>query len=270
MRRFTLPLVILASVALAAFLTWVALTSATFGNRPPRAEFPGGRESAAISALPPFAHVKVSGMAEVTLVQGATESVALPAASRKHGLVTAEVRDDTLYVRAEDSSRWWDWIIGGGRDRTLQVTVTFRNLESITAAGTVKLTAGDVKVPDLKISGAGGTAVKIDNLQVRTLRLAGAGALKAEIAGRAVDQAISISGAGDYRGARLVSQSATVSVAGAGRVVINAERTLKATISGAGSIEYLGDPEVTEQVSGAGRVRRRDASGAGSGIAFVR
>ena len=71
---------------------------------------------------------------------------------------------------------------------------------------------------------------------------------------------MTISGAGEYRGARLVSQNATVTVAGAGQVVIHAVKTLNATISGAGSVDYIGDPKVTERVSGAGRVRRRDAA----------
>ena len=67
---------------------------------------------------------------------------------------------------------------------------------------------------------------------------------------------MAISGAGDYKGARLVSQDATVNVAGAGKVLVNAQKTLKATISGAGSVEYLGDPEVTRSVSGVGSVHR--------------
>ncbi len=93
--------------------------------------------------------------------------------------------------------------------------------------------------------------------------MAGAGALKAEIAGKVERQAVTISGAGEYRSPRLVSQDATVNVAGAGKVLINAQKTLKATISGAGSVEYLGDPEVTRSVSGAGTVRRRESSRAG-------
>jgi hypothetical protein len=259
MRRFTLPLVILGSVAVAALLAWLALSMA-FGDRRPRGDKPASRaETTVTRTLPPFRRLDVSGTAEITLVQGTTEGVAIATPARRQDHIEAEVRGDTLYIESGDRSRWWDLILGGGSARTTQVVLTFKNLESIAAAGTVKLTAAEIKVPELRIAGAGGTSVRIDNLQSSQLRLSGAGALKAELAGRVTDQHVSIAGAGEYRGAKLVSQNATVSVAGAGQVVINAEKTLNATISGAGSVDYIGDPKVTERVSGAGRVRRRDA-----------
>jgi len=256
MRRVSLPVVILASVAIAALLTWIALSTASFGQRAPRSEAAAIRAQPVIRALPPFAALDVSGTAEVMLVQGAAESVSIAADGRRHGRIDAEVRDGTLFVRSTDNSRWWDMIFGGG-GRSPQVVVTFRDLTTIDAAGTVKLSAGTFKADTLAIAGAGGTAIRIDDLTARSLRLAGAGALKAEIAGRVTDQTVTISGAGDYRGGRLASENATVSVAGAGQVVVQAEKTLKANISGAGSVEYVGDPQVTERVSGAGRVRRR-------------
>lgn len=263
MRRFTLPVVILASVALAALLAWLALSTASFGDRRPRADKSANRaESVVTQTLPPFKRLDVSGTAEITLVQGTAESVAIAQPARRKDHIDAEVRGDTLYIEAEDGSRWWDLVFGGG-GRTAQIVLTFKDLESIAAAGTVKLTATEIKVPELRIAGAGGTSVRIDNLQSGQLRLSGAGALKAELAGRVTDQHVSIAGAGEYRGAKLVSQNATVSVAGAGQVVINAEKTLNATISGAGSVDYIGDPRVTERVSGAGRVRRRDAADVG-------
>jgi len=264
MKRFTLPLVILASVAVAALLAWLALSTASFGDRRPRAEKPANRaESVVTRNLAPFKRLDVSGTAEITLVQGTTESVAIATPARRQDYIDAEVRGDTLYIESADSSRWWNLIFGGGNPRSAQIVVTFTNLDSIAAAGTVKLTAAEIKVPELRITGAGGTSVRIDNLQSGQLRLSGAGALKAELAGRVTEQTVSIAGAGEYRGGKLVSQNATISVAGAGQVVVNAEKTLNATISGAGSVDYIGDPKVTERVSGAGRVRRRDAADVG-------
>jgi hypothetical protein len=259
MRRFTLPLVVLASVAVAALLTWIALSSASFGQRAPRTEAAAARVEPVTRALPAFAQLDVSGTAEVMLVQGTAESVSIATDGRKHGRIDAEVRDGTLFVQSTDNSRWWEMVFGGGGSRAPHVVVTFRDLTAIDAAGTVKLSAGTLKADTLAISGAGGTAIRIDDLTAQSLRLAGAGALKAEIAGRVTDQSVAISGAGEYNGGRLASQNATVTVAGAGQVVVNAEKTLKANISGAGSVEYIGDPQVTERISGAGRVRKRAA-----------
>ncbi len=102
--------------------------------------------------------------------------------------------------------------------------------------------------------------MRITDLDCRDLAIAASGAVKAEIAGRAIDQRIAISGAGDYRAAGLASDNARVSVSGAGKVIVNAAKTLKVSISGAGSVDYLGDPKVTQDISGMGRVKRRESA----------
>jgi hypothetical protein len=263
MRRYTLLYVILACVAVAALLTWMAFSYARFHARPSRVEIVAAAGKDAVTqALPPFTRIEVSGAAEVVLVQGAADAVALPANLPRKAHLDATVSDGTLHLRAGDGTRWWDSLLGGG-PRTAPVVVTFRDLEAITASGTVRLSAGTIKVNALRITGAGGTQVAIDDLTTGSLRVAGSGALKAELAGRADTQNVTISGAGEYRGGKLVSQDATVTVSGAGQVVVNAQKTLNVTLSGAGIVEYLGDPAVTKRVSGAGSVRRREARGGG-------
>lgn len=267
MRRFSLLLLILACAAVAASLAWLVLSRMTFGQRADAPVF----TLAPPQMVEPFHRIDVSGSATVQLVQGERESVALAVATRDSARLEAQVRGDTLYIEASDQQRWWRNLFGGRRDPP-QVVVTFRDLESIAAAGTIRLMAGDVRVPALRIASAGGASLKFDNLQARELRMSGAGAIRADMTGRVEEQTLSISGAGEYRGANLRSEHATVTVAGAGRVVVRAERTLKATISGAGSVEYLGHPQVTERVSGAGRVRKLEAARAvnGTPIAAMR
>ncbi len=256
MRRFALPLIILGCVALAAALTWVALTNSF--ARGARTEPAGSAAPAVTQSLPPFERIDVSGMADVELVQGSGHAVRMPAASTRDRTVTAEVRDGTLFIESRDVDHWWDFFVASG-SRAPEIVVTFEKIQSIDASGTVRLSAARLTADALRIEGAGGTSVKVDDLAAQELTLIGAGALRAEVSGKVVAQDIDISGAGNYRGARLASQRAKVSVAGAGKVVINAEKSLDATISGAGSVEYIGDPKVTEDVSGVGRVKRRDA-----------
>jgi hypothetical protein len=259
MRRLTLPLVILGCIALAAILAWLVVSSAGFGGRAARSEA-APSETGAPRVVPSFTRIEIAGNAEVTLVQGNDESVALPAIPKKGGgYVSAEVRNGTLYIEAVDRSHWWDIAIGGS-SRPLPIVVSFKTLKAITAAGTVRLNAASLKADDLKVTGAGGTAIRIDDLSARQLHLTGAGALRADVAGRVDQQEVTISGAGDFRGGKLVSRDATVNVAGAGKVLVNVEQTLDATISGAGSVEYVGDPKVTQRVSGVGRVKRRESA----------
>lgn len=268
MRRFTLPLLILGCIALAALLTWVAV-SGSFGRRQAPSPAAAPAERTISQPLPPFRKIDVAGSADITLVQGDAESVALPAEPRAKGLLRATVRDDTLYVESRDHAHWWDLVLDGGREQRPPIVIALRNVEGIVAAGTVKVTAATLKADGLRISGAGGTSLRIDDLTVRDLKVVGAGALRADLAGRANDATVTISGAGEFRGAKFVTQNATVTVAGAGKVIVNAEKTLKATISGAGSVEYYGNPEVTERISGAGSVKRRDAASDATKVALA-
>src|SRR5690349_1518700 len=108
MRRFTLPLVILGCIALAALLTWVAVSTTNFGKQRARENI--AREAGVTQAVPGFTRLEVAGSAEVTLVQGDQESVVLPPAPRKGSYVSAEVRNGTLYIESADRSHWWDMV----------------------------------------------------------------------------------------------------------------------------------------------------------------
>ncbi len=212
--------------------------------------------------LEPFRHIEIAGHAEVVLVQAGTHSVLVETPGRKPAQVEFTVAGDTLEINAVSRWRWWDMLLGRGDNQGANLVVNFKDLESIVAAGAVRVLADGLRVPELTIEGAGGTAIHIDQLQASRLDISGSGALKAEVSGEVGRQRIIISGAGEYRGARLVSDDTSVTVSGAARVVVNVRRTLDATISGAGSVEYIGDPEVTERIGGAGSVRKRGNSAA--------
>jgi hypothetical protein len=250
MKRVIPVLLILVAAAVAISLAW----SYVIGSFPGR----GADALAEQRALPPFSRVAVEGFAEVTLVQGGAESVTVEAAPRQLRRVRTEVSNGTLTIANVQSRRWWSDFFGGGA-RPARVTVTFRELDAIRAAGAVKLRADRLRAGRLTVSASGATSLRIADLDAKELSVDGSGAMKVELAGRAVAQTIAISGAGDYRAADLASDDARVTVSGAGRVVVRVEKTLGIGLSGAGSVEYLGNPRVTQQISGAGRVKRRDA-----------
>ena len=258
MKPVILVLLVLVAIAAAIGAAWLYLSRS----------FPSGRAEviAEQRALPPFSRISVEGFADVTLVQGATESVVIEAPARQMASVRTYVSDGTLTITSDQSRRWWSAILGGGA-RPVRVTVAYRGIEAISAAGAVKFRAERLKTDRLKVSASGATSLKISDLETKELSVSGSGAMKVEVIGRATTQTISISGAGDYRGAELVSEDARVRVSGAGRVVVQAEKTLRVGISGAGSVEYIGNPKVTEQISGAGRVKRRNAAQAAPAIA---
>ena len=251
MNRLGLPILLVVALAAVVAAAWFALDRG-LPRRP-------GALTTEERTLPAFTRIRVDGTADVLLVQGAGPAVSVEAPGRALPDVRTEVRDGTLMIESAERRRWWSFIFGGG-SRPPRIVVTFRNLEAISAAGTVNIRSEDLKLDRLAISAAGAASIKLAGFDAKALVIDGSGAIKADIAGRVAEQSISMSGAGDYRAAGLASERARIAVSGAGRVVVNATKSLDVEISGAGTVDYLGNPEVTKKVSGAGRVRRREAA----------
>lgn len=250
MRRFALPLALLAAVIVALAAAWMVVGGA--GGRG------GERVSTDVPAVGPFSRVSLTGYAELVLVQGEREAVTVEASPRLASRIRVRSSEGRLSIDAVDGRPWWS-VLGGGGVRPPTVTVHFRTLDALDVSGAVKVNAASIDTPKLSVTAAGAASLSIDALRAQSLDFDGAGAVKAELAGTLADQSVSIAGAGDYRASKLASQSARIDVSGAGRAVVNVEKRLEADISGAGSIEYFGDPVVRERISGAGRIQRRSA-----------
>ena len=246
MPRAFLPLAVLGAVVLALLLAWLLLR--------------GGGDAERVVTQPievgAFREVRVTGHAEVVLVQGDAGSVVVEAVQRSHSRVTVRAEDGVLSIFASENAPWWSSLLGRSDRRPPRVTVRFREIDTLVLAGAVRVSADRWKAGDLSIKASGATSVAIEALDASTFRFAGSGAVKGELSGRATAQEVLISGAGSYRAAEFVTDRADVKVSGAGKVVVHANRTLDAAISGAGAIDYRGNPEVRERISGAGRIRR--------------
>ena len=255
MPRSVLPLLIVAVVLVALGLTWWTLSRGV-----------GGDTAIADQDLAPFRRIHVSGAAEVMLVQGPQEHLAVETPTR--GLrIVANVQGETLDISVRDTRRWWSGLTGrNGGSRTTRITITARTLDALSLNGAVKLMATRLATPALQISASGGSAVHLEGLKTGALRVNGSGALKAHLAGEATEQHVSISGAGEYQAEELASERATINVSGVGHVVVRVARELTASISGASNVEYVGDPVVKERVSGMGRVKRLDGAPSARGV----
>lgn len=245
------PLVLFAPVALIAAIGAFAIALPASGASP--------HETVTAEAPPvgPFHRVEISGHANVVLVQGSKEAVTVAASPRAGARVRVRSANGRLTIDTHDTEGSWSWFGSGGRAPI--VTIYFKQLERVDLSGAVKVRAESLRGDRLRIDASGATTIEIERLQVSALQFEGSGAIKAELAGTATEQEISISGAAAYRAGKLASQSASVEVSGAGKAIVNAQRKLDASITGAGVIEYLGDPAVTQRVSGAGKITRRSA-----------
>ena len=156
---------------------------------------------------------------------GEREAVEVHGSPKRRGTVRIRNEDGQLAITADEDTPWWSFLTVGASARPLAITVHFRSLDTVSVAGAVKVTAASLKAPALTVRATGAASVHVDALEATDFRFHGSGAVKGEIAGRATQQEVSISGAGDYRAARLVSERADVRVSGAGRVVVTPRKT---------------------------------------------
>src|SRR6185295_6063167 len=95
---------VLAAIAIAVSLAWFYLVWSLRG---------GGDVVSEERALPSFNRIVIEGFADVTLVQGATESVQIEAA-QKLPRVHAQVSGGTLTIAHGGTRSWLSSFFGGG------------------------------------------------------------------------------------------------------------------------------------------------------------
>lgn len=175
-----------------------------------------------------FSAVALSGIGEVTLKQGATESVTVIADDNIAPYLTTEVYDGVLTLGLSD-----DVIFTG--PVTLRYEVTAKTLTGVENSGLGSITGDGIDTPALAVDLSGGGEI--------TLK------------GTAAAQRVTVSGLGKIDLAELNGRNAIVSVSGAGEARVNAADTLKAEISGLGSVLYTGQPRIEKNISGGGEIR---------------
>lgn len=224
------------------------------GYAPPAAGEDSQQETRALSG---FRRIDINGQVNVTLVQGATESVTIDAPPASLARIHTEVHGETLVVDVSESRSVWQWFSGRSAGRTPNVTIRLRELDRLEAAGAVTVDAASLRSNSLVLDLAGACTLKFADLQATSLRLDGSGAIKIDIGGKVARQKVDLSGASSYQAEGLLSSDAVVDVSGAGKAVVNASNSLAVEISGAGKVEYLGDPQLKQSISGFGKVTRR-------------
>jgi hypothetical protein len=197
-----------------------------------------------------FDQVVFAVAGEVSIEQGASETLTLeaePAVLRK---ITTEISDRRLLIG-----------LAPGRIETQQPirmklgVRTLRAFESRTA-GAIRI--GPLRSDALALVLAGGGSIRLDRLDnARSLdvRITGAGDV-AVGGGKVTAQQLAITGMGSYTAPRLASERAEVAIDGNGEVRLAASSTLAVRIGGVGHVRYHGDPAVTRSIRGIGTIEK--------------
>jgi hypothetical protein len=195
-----------------------------------------------------FNAVVVSGIGELSAVQGNTESLTVEAEDNIAPALETEVKDDCLYIRIK-------------RDTNIQPTkpirysLTTRTLNRVGISGAVKANFGKLESDSLKLSASGASKAAFDGVRGNELTADLSGASSVSIAGDVQSQKLNLSGAAHYAGDTFSCKTADIEASGASHADIQVSNALTVRASGASSVRYKGSPHVTRSTSGAASVQ---------------
>ena len=198
-----------------------------------------------------FNAVSFSGIGEINLTQGESESLTIEAEDNIAPHFITEVKNNTLYIH-EDQSATRSWL---QPTRPVRFNLSVKNLNAFDLLGVGNIRSASLKADSLSISINGAGSIHLDRLDANALTANINGTGDVDIAGKVDQQNTHLSGTGSYRTPDLQSQSAAVDISGAGSATVWAQESLTAHISGAGTVAYYGHPQVNQSISGVGSIK---------------
>ena len=221
-----------------------------------------------------FSQVELSGIGDVSVTQGDTETLRIEAEDNLIPYITTEVHGDTLKIGFESNMPLNIWptkpvkfyltmknvtglqVRGSGNINAERLAADQLQL-TVSGSGNVTVNQLDVKALTNTVNGSGD--IHVDHLKAETTEAIISGSGKCSLSGQTTSQSSFISGSGDYLAFNLQSQSAAMRLIGSGDVQAWVTEDLDINVAGSGDVEYYGTPNVSQHVVGSG-----DVSGLGA------
>ena len=194
-----------------------------------------------------FHKVHLSGVGNLIITQGETESLAIEADDNIVPIIETDVSGDELNI---DFKRGYTFT----PSTAIKFHLTVVDLDEISLSGAGNIDCDDFKTEILQfdVSGAGDLDFDLDAERVEVI-VSGAGNIV--LSGIVDSQEIEIDGAGKYDGEDLESRECVITVSGAGSATVNVSELLDVEINGVGNVYYTGSPSVKQDISGLGKIR---------------
>jgi Putative auto-transporter adhesin, head GIN domain len=197
--------------------------------------------------------VRLSSVGELSITQGATESLIVEAEDNLLPLLETIVTNGRLEIRVRPNTSL-------STTKPIKFKLMIKSLAGIEVSGAGRVVAGALTVPtlDVKLSQAGKLQVSSLKSQALQADVIGVGSLGVA-AGAVVAQTVTLSGNGRFDTCGVASDTAKVTVAGVGRAVLNVKNSLLVSKSDIGSVQYVGAAKLEQSGSGLGRVTKLTA-----------
>ena len=197
-----------------------------------------------------FDRVTLAGFGEVSVEQGATESLTVSTDDNIMPYVRTEVRNNTLILDFDDTARNRSYDPTDGIKFNL--VVKDLNRVDISGAGSFEVSKLETEALLADLSGAGNLEIYDLTASELVVRQSGAGTVV--VFGQVSGQDLTHSGVGSYHGTDLESETAIIDISGAGSATVWATESLDIQISGLGNVIYYGNPRITQDISGLGKL----------------
>lgn len=195
-----------------------------------------------------FNKVSLSGIGDLEISQGSTESLSIEAEDNIIPKITTDVKDGTLEIGFD--SKVWNIL----PTRPVKFHLVMNQLNKVDTSGAGSVTVKDLETDTLEINVSGTGNVSMANLAANTLTINIAGLGNFDVSGNVNSQQVTINGAGRYQAGDLQSKSAKIVVNGGGGATVWVTDTLDVQVAGIGGVDYYGHPNVTPNITGAGKV----------------
>jgi hypothetical protein len=201
-----------------------------------------------------FTKIDTQYPANITIQQGAEESVTITADDNLLPQLSTEVGGGTLTIRSAE--RNWNRRVNASKTVEIEITVTNLSELLIRTAGSVHVQNLQGDHLEIRVEGAGSIDLLDLQLSSLTLDMNGAGSVTAT--GTTDELKAQIDGLGSLNAEGLSTQVAEIHISGLGSAELRVAQELTVEIDGAGSVNYHGSPEVHQQVDGLGSVNKVD------------
>lgn len=197
-----------------------------------------------------FDRVTLSGFGEVSVEQGAEESLTVSTDDNILPYVRTEVRNNTLILDFDDKGRNRGYNPTDG----IKFNLVVKDLNRIDISGAGSFKVDELETDNLRVDLSGAGSLEIGGLTASELVVHQSGAGTVFVSGQVKGQELAHSGVGTYHAADLESETAIIDISGAGSATVWATESLDIQISGLGSVIYYGNPRIVQNISGLGKL----------------
>ena len=199
--------------------------------------------------------VNLSGVANLTIEQGAPEELILETDDNLMAFILTDVQNGILVISKDPTVSLRP---SRSQGTGIEAHLTLSSIDSITLSGVGGITVPDLTTTHLELTLSGVGDIEISNLDAETsdVLISGLGGISI-LAGQVDDQIIALrtfNASGDYDAENLSSTTVDAEIAGSESATVRVSTTLNANITGSGSVFYHGSPTVTRTGTGSGSV----------------